>query len=211
MKTMVMKRKGEHEKRIPMCEVRADGSCWHRNMYPMIDAKSPAAISFGLDKIQDLMKKNQASKIPAECLAKIGISESGLEVVEAAEYDKRNAPVVVPLTEAQNARRKISNMFDHAEARLRDNDDCNTMDHYRMMAEARNALAAWREKYPAEANKEKADALRREAANIRRLAAGALLYDCDGSLSAADQQHRHDEMMIEARGIEAQANEIEGK
>ena len=82
MKTMVMKRKGEHEKRIPMCEVRADGSCWHRNMYPMIDAKSPAAISFGLDKIQDLMKKIKPARSRLSAWLKLVLAKADWKLLK---------------------------------------------------------------------------------------------------------------------------------
>mgnify|MGYP001377210684 CR=1 FL=1 len=53
-----------------------------------------------------------------------------------------------------------------------------------------------------EDQKENNEKLVRKAEKLRDLARGALTYDCDGSLSQAEQQKRHDTFIKQAEEIE---------
>ena len=94
-------------------------------------------------------------------------------------------------------------------ALTRDTDDMNVDRGYRLQAQARSAWKLWAEKYPEARRARDAQALRSQAAHERDLAVGALVYDCDGSLSRDDQQRRHDSHIARAKALEAQASELE--
>lgn len=68
---------------------------------------------------------------------------------------------------------------------------------------ADDALDAWRAAHPEAAAARDAEARKDEVARLRRLAAGALVYDADGALDAAAQQARHDELIAQAAALEA--------
>lgn len=69
-------------------------------------------------------------------------------------------------------------------------------------------MAAWAAKYPAQEAAHKAAAhkseLTAQIADLESMADGAMLYDADGSLSAADQQARHDDYKAQAQALRAQ-------
>lgn len=64
-------------------------------------------------------------------------------------------------------------------------------------------------RFPEEKIADKVAAMRSRAAHIRDVAAGAMLYDCDGSLSYEDQCERRDAGIAEAVAIETQAAQLE--
>ena len=64
-------------------------------------------------------------------------------------------------------------------------------------------------RFPEELASDLAAGLRERAENARRIADGAMLYDCDGELSYADQCDIRDRGYAEADALEAKANEIE--
>jgi hypothetical protein len=103
-------------------------------------------------------------------------------------------------------REAISQLFAAAyRSEQHDTDDNQMMRAMRQRSEATSRLAAWRAKYPDAARAEEASELRSRAADKRELAVGALVYDCDGSLSREMQQERHDCLMREADDLDAQA------
>jgi hypothetical protein len=101
-------------------------------------------------------------------------------------------------------RQEIRYLFDRAEA-LRDYPGS----YFPALNRARKALAEWRAQHPREAAMETAANLRAQADDLERKAQGALTYDADGWLSAADRQRRHDEWMTEAEENRSQAARIE--
>lgn len=74
--------------------------------------------------------------------------------------------------------------------------------------DARARLVAWSEKYPAEWREEHAERLEAVAQHERDLAVGAMLYDCDGSLSEDDQKRRAAEFVARAVALEAESANI---
>lgn len=64
------------------------------------------------------------------------------------------------------------------------------------------------DRFPEEKIADQARELLSRAAHRRDLAAGAMVYDCDGSLSYQDQVRRHDELIAEATKLESQAEEL---
>lgn len=107
------------------------------------------------------------------------------------------------------ARRAVDGLLAMADRLERSGSDDNVSGPIRLRADARRKLAEWRERYPEAARAEDARDLRSRADALRSLAAGALVYDADGSLSAEYQQARHDELIKDAEALEAQANELE--
>lgn len=141
---------------------------------------------------------------------RIGDNGNGLVVRwEADELAKAGAdyaalPAVVRASREERA--AISRLYLRAEQALyKDEDDCNIIRGHQLLAEAKARLAAWREKYPDEAKKENARKLVDAAEKKESLARGALTYDCDGSLSAEDQQSRHDKLIAEAKELRESA------
>jgi hypothetical protein len=161
------------------------------------------------------VKAQRWDDIPAAQYARLGTSASGLLVRDSAEIDAEDRQAADQARrEYENAhpgaveRREIAAIYARADQRERACDDNNVIDSVRLYALARTRLAAWRNKYPAEARAEDAAHLCSKADHQRELAAGALVYDCDGSISSEDQQRRHDECMAEAGKLEKQALEL---
>ena len=197
MESYVLVRDGTEINRARL-ERRADGTLWCGG-YPLLDKHAPEAT--GLDLLA-LAKAKQIASIPASCYAHVGHNAGGLTVVPADEWANRRQAAHTP---ADVERAEIRQMLDRAED-LRDHPG----EYFpaRQAADAR--LATWQETYPAEARAEQAQALRDQAVHERDIAAGALVYDADGSLSQAAQQRRHDEYLTKAEALDAQAAELEG-
>ena len=214
-KTVVVIRDGETKLRLARAMIRADGTIWYNDI-PLLDAQAPGA----LDKATAAaaVKAQQWDKIPPAMYARMGTSASGLIVRDAADVDAEQRAAAEQERKKYEAthpgaaeRRAINDLYARARARREAEDDCNTMDYYRISAEASAKLKAWREKYPAEARAEDAEDLRAKADKQRELASGALTYDCDGLLDSAAQQNRHDEFLLKAAEYEKQAAELIAK
>jgi len=105
-------------------------------------------------------------------------------------------------------RKEIADLFsraDHAEHNPRYQDYALAC---ALRAEARGRLHTWSKRYPAEWTEERAAELRVAAEHSRDLAAGARVYDCDGSLSEDDRERRAAEFEAEAEKLEALAAEM---
>jgi uncharacterized protein YccT (UPF0319 family) len=211
MKTVLVIRNGEIKLRLPGCTIRSNGTIWtSKNKIPLCDAESAGMKREGKEKIAGLAKTGKAENIPLDCLAKYGKNESGLLVVDAHEYEaEQRAKREAALTPSQRERREIEKLYYKAERIANSDSEDNVWLPMKLRGEAEAMLKAWREKYPAEARKEKAANLRSKAAHQRHLAAGALVYDADGWLDDKEQQRRHDEFINEAAALEKQAAELE--
>ena len=204
--TVVCRRDGNVMLRVPRAEVRTDGTVWLQGM-PILDGSAVGALP--KSEAADLVRAKAWDKIPAAMYARMGINPSGLELVDdaadiaaarktAAEYRAAHPEAV--------EREAISQLFASAyKSEHHDTDDNQMMRAMQQRSEATSRLAAWRAEYPDAARAEDASELRSRAADKRELAAGALVYDCDGSLSREMQQERHDCLMREADDLEAQA------
>lgn len=202
---------------IPRATIRDDGTIWaNNNSIPLLDGKAIGALP--KDQAAAAVRAQDWGKIPASQYATMGTSPSGLIVRDSAEIEaERRATAKQAQAEYDAAnpgaaeRREIHALFAHAKQRRDAQDDCNTMDYYRISAQAAAKLKVWREKYPAEARAEDAENLRAKADHQRELASGALTYDCDGSLDSAAQQKRHDLFLEQAAAFEKQAAELLAK
>lgn len=137
------------------------------------------------------------------------ISNYALTMGEAdalrAEIDAAKASYgASPMGQAWAARRAINATLTRAE-RLEDEDYGAALS---LRSKAAAALTVWQAQYPEAAREERKRDLRDHAAHLRDLAAGALLYDMDGSLTAEDQQARHDKLMAEAAAKDAEAEAL---
>jgi hypothetical protein len=141
----------------------------------------------------------KAGKSPADYRTIGGLN---LVIVDADWVDARHAAHLAAVTVERNRpatceRAEIEGMFTRA-GRLVEYPG----EYYSTLARAEDALAAWRDKYPADAAAEDARTRTDRADEMRHTARGALLYDADGSLDATEQQRRYDAMMGEADKIE---------
>ena len=90
MNALVTIRNGS-SKQIPG-EIR-NGKAWMYdsvgNVVPMIDGQSPASIAYGINRILAHLKAGDFDAIPAGCQARAGDNDSGLVVMDAADYNPR--------------------------------------------------------------------------------------------------------------------------
>jgi len=84
----------------------------------------------------------------------------------------------------------------------------NIEGHFRLRTEADQRLAAWRAKYPRAAAAEHAAELQSQADHAEQMAAGAMVYDCDGSLGQDDQEQRATNYRIKAANLRAEAERM---
>jgi len=211
-KTVVAIRDGEVKLQLPDATIRANGTIW-RNGIPLLDGNTPGALSRA-DAVA-AVKSKQWTDIPDAQYARLGTNAGGLIVRDAAEIEAEERAAADQARKDYDAanpgaeeRRTINALYAHARQRRDASDDCNTMDYYRISAQADARLKTWREKYPVEALREQAAHLHSKADHQRSLASGALTYDCDGSLSSEMQQERHDEFAAKAVEYGRQAAEM---
>ena len=99
------------------------------------------------------------------------------------------------------ARAKVSGLYNRAAGLVGD-----AGEYYPALNRAQAAKAQWEKDYPEDAKKERKENLLVEAESLKSKAIGALVYDADGSLTAADQQKNHDEWMAKANTKIEEAN-----
>jgi len=167
---------------------------------PMIDSKSTGYTTAGEAAIRAICKNHKYDQLPVGVIAHIGVNPSGLRIVEQSVYLAERAAEITP---AQKERAEINNLYYRAKKIQDSSSEDNVSGPMILRGRADKMYADWCKKYPADAAQEQKDKMKRKAENLRDMARGALTYDCDGSLSQADQQKRHDAMMNQAEEIEA--------
>ena len=193
-------RGGEVKMMLPDITIKSDGTVWMRGM-PLLGITDPAIKA----KAADAVKRQAWNEIPADAYTKVGDNTNGLTVIKQSDYLAAKEAAITP---AQRDRREINDLYFRAR-KLEDSDsEDNVSGPMILRGKADRLLATWRTKYPVEAAKERKDHLMSKAVDLRNKASGAMLYDCDGSLSQADQQARHDDFIHRAEAIEAEAATI---
>jgi hypothetical protein len=192
--------------RLPPAEIRHDGTVWYKGM-PILDCAASGALP--KEEAAKLVRAKAWDKIPATMYARMGVNPSGLVLVDANEEraaEKRAAMEYRAAHPEVVEREAINQLYASASrSEHHDTDDDQMMRAMSQRAEARRRLAEWRTKYPEASQAEHAAELRAQADHKRHLAAGALVYDCDGSLSREMQQARHDCFMREAADLDTAA------
>lgn len=165
---------------------------------------------------EQMRKKNITPEIEAMGM-KIGDNGNGLIVEWQDDVIARERAAAKAVYDALPAetraankeRNTITDLYDRAYKALNyDTDDDNVSRGYRLRAQADKLFSEWRVKYPKEAMKEKATELIMQAEKEEDIAAGALIYDLDGWISSAEQQHRHDEFINKANELRREAEEL---
>lgn len=183
--------------------IKANGEVWAWDR-PLIDSQSDA-YKADPDGIKAANANKQWDKIPAAAIAHRGINPTGLRVVEQSEYLAAKEAARTP---AQRERDEISKLYAKAR-RLEDSDsEDNVRGPIMIRSEANRRLAAWQTKYPAEAAAELKQDMLDKATDLRSKAQGAMLYDCDGSMSYEDQCASRDNWIRKAEALEAEAATI---
>lgn len=159
----------------------------------------------------------KAGKITPEIEAmgmRIGDNGNGLVVRWAADVDAEDRAkaqaeyeaLPADVRAAQEERAAIDRLFAAAwKSENQDTDDMQMDRAMRQRSEANRRLAAWKTKYQTAAENEKKKDLMAQAEKLDELAVGALVYDCDGSLTPEMQQQRHDEFKSRAAELRKQA------
>lgn len=210
MAAYLMIRGGEIRLRLHNPTIKADGTIWQDGM-PTIDGESPEAKEIGRAKLAELIKAHRYDEIPAAAYARVGLSATGLRVVAEREWqEERRREGEAKITPAEREYAEIMRLRYEGERITEEwGDEADTGKGYHMIAKAKERLAAWRAKYPVELAAKDAEDLRSKAAERRRLATGALVYDADGWLDESEQQRRHDELIAEAMVLEERAKVLE--
>jgi hypothetical protein len=198
--------------RLPGACERSDGTIWASNN------RNPLVMIGHLENADQLKKKYEAAMkarkpelIANEHLAHIGIIGDRRVEWDNVITAERAAKIKAEMTPARSERIEISRLFEKAERIKNSDSEDNVSLPMQIRSKARTLLAEWREKYPEEAAKEKANDLRAKAAHKRILASQALVYDADGWLSSAHQQSSHDAYIEEAEALEKEAARIGGE
>jgi len=180
--------------------IKADGAVWCHGT-PLLGITDAATKA----KAADAVKKNAWSEIPAEAYTRIGENANGLTVIKQSDYLAAKEAAITP---AQKMRREINDLYFRARKLADSDSEDNVSGPMVLRGKADRLLTEWRTKYPAEAAQERKQALIDKATDLRDKASGAMLYDCDGSLSHDDQIARKDDFIHQAEAIEAQAKTI---
>lgn len=187
---------------IPDLTIKADGTIWMRGM-PLLGIADPIIKA----KASDACKRQAWGEISAEAYTHIGVNANGLTVITQSDYMAAQEAKITP---AQKMRREINHLFDQAGRLENSASEDNVSGPIMLRSKARKMLEDWRKTYPTEAAQEHKQSLLDKASALRDKASGALVYDCDGSLSSADQQARHDDFINKAKALEAEAAKIGG-
>ena len=129
------------------------------------------------------------------------------DAAEAAARDAADAAMSPIDREKRNLLMEIARVEKQARTCDRSEDD---VEYQRLRGKAQKLQNDFYTRFPEEKAADQVRSLRSKAEHIRGLAAGAMVYDCDGTLSYKDQCRRRDEMLAEATTIDSQADEMEG-
>ena len=187
------------EVKMPITDptIKTDGTIWIRGI-PLLGITDPAIKS----KAVEAVKRQAWGEIPADAYTRIGDNANGLTVIKQSDYLAAKEAAITP---AQQMRREINKLYYQADRLANSDSEDNVSGPMFLRGRADKMLVEWRTKYPVDADKERRDALMSKAADLRDKAVGALIYDCDGSLSQDDQQARHDDYIHQAEALEAEA------
>lgn len=212
MKVVIAMRNGEEKLRV-MAEVR--NGILRSGVNILINAdKVPAG---RMDWLKAQMKKGQITPEIEAWGMHIGDNGNGLVVrwLEDIEQEKREAVQAaynaLPADEqaALEERKAIEKLYGIADKALNyDTDEDNVSRSYSTRTEADRRLEAWQKNYPKAARRERARDMDSQADREENLAVGALTYDADGWISPEEQKQRHDEGMVKAADLRAEAQKL---
>lgn len=213
MRTLIVTRDGEIKLRIP-AEVK--NGILRRGNNLLINADLIVA-PHTKESVAEAIKSHKITPEIEAMGMRIGDNGNGLvcrwaDEVRAEADAKAQAEYNALPAEARESRKErqaIDLLYAAAyKSEHNDTDDNQYMRACQQRAEADRRLAAWRAKYPSDAKEERKQELLSDAAKQENLAAGAMVYDCDGSLSTADQERRRDAFLAKAAELRRQANNL---
>ena len=159
---------------------------------------------------------------------RMGINPDGIELIDVDEFEARRIrqakeAETARLADMSPARRaleerinkglrewdKVDEQLWRAERAAHSSDEDGWDTACRLRASARALAEKIMTEFPEATAIRKAKQLRLKADETRRKSKGALTYDADGWIDAAEQKRRHDEMLAKASEIEAEADRIE--
>jgi len=202
MSTYLAIRDGVIRARIPDGEIR-DGVLVGPAGEHVIDAELAKADG-QYERVRELAKARQWNRIDRRYIAGPGTSASGLLIIEEKEWRKRERQRTEQSPGAKE-RAKIEQLYLTAERQLREG---NIEGHFRLRTEADRRLAAWRAKCPRAAAAEYATELQAQANHVEQMAVGAMVYDCDGSLSQDDREQRAANYRAKATDLKVKAERM---
>jgi len=196
-------------------DIRADGTIWsdtNAGTQPIINGHLLTAAGITKEQYGNAARAGELTDAMLACCLKLGENPGGRVARDketfAREQDARREAAMSPI---EREKRTLREAIHHAERRAarcdRSEDD---VEFDQLSWKAERLQKEFYERFPEELRADRASNLRGRADHKRALAIGALVYDCDGSLSDEDQQRRHDEFIAEAVALESKAAELEG-
>lgn len=125
--------------------------------------------------------------------------------VEAALLDYAAQIEAIRHDPANRERSRIEGIYRRAAAAY---ENADWAQYHALTGDADEALAKWRSDFPEAARRERSEKLLAAAAHQEELAAGALTYDADGSLSRAKMEERAARFRALAAHLRRQAAEV---
>lgn len=192
--------------------IHADGTIWS------IGATSRPVLNGALAESRGISKATCAAQVKAgrytpqvlACGMVLGENFGGRIARDkdaADEEARRAAAAMSPIErEKQKLLGEIARIENQARRCDRSEDD---VEYQRLAWKAEKLQADFYARFPEENVAQQVADLRWKASERRRIAAGAMLYDCDGSLNYEDQCERRDAGIAEAVAIETRAAQLE--
>jgi len=134
--------------------------------------------------------------------------DADVQAEARAEAERQYNALPADVRAAREERQAIDALYAAAQRSEYATDDNQMIRSMAQRSEADRRLAAWRKQYPEAARDEQAAEFRRKADRQDELAAGALVYDCDGSFSREMQDERAAEFRTQAAEFRRKAAQL---
>lgn len=192
-------------------ELHRDGTIWgNQGTLPLINGFLLEKAGITKEAYGAAVRSNSITPGMLSCCMSVGENPGGRIVRDkdafATENEARREAAMSPIDrEKQNLLGEIARAENKARKCDRSEDD---VEFQRLTFKAEKLQADFYARFPEELVAARVARLQERAKNARRIADGAMLYDCDGTLSHDDQCERRDQGYAEAAVLEAQANEL---
>ncbi len=187
--------------------IHADGTIWSIGSPSRPVLNGALAESRGISKVTcaDQVRRGKYTSDVLACGMVMGENFGG-RIARDKDAAAEEAAMTPTEREKQTLLQAIANAERAARRCDRSEDD---VEYQRLTWKAEKLQADFYARFPEEKLADQVASLRDRAAHGRDIAAGAMLYDSDGSLSYEDQCERRDAGIAEAVAIEKQAAQLE--
>ena len=187
--------------------IRTNGTIWSVGKPPKPVINGALAESRGISRetIAGQVKSNNYSPDVLACGMVLGENFGGrIARDKDAARDQARQRREAAMTPVEREKRTLLDEISRIKNQARRCDRSEGDVEFRQLTwDAENMQAEFYARFPEEVAATQAARLHERAENARRIADGAMLYDCDGTLSYEDQCERRDEGYAKAAALEA--------